>query len=77
MKSDLEEITLSDVNRIGEKLLNNYLAKIKQAADIIDLYNAYIKETNSYKTDHNVKYFYNSKTGDLTYSVTKKNKIGF
>lgn len=77
MKKDLEEITIHDVNRIGKKLVENQFTAIKQLTNTIEMYNAFIKETDSYSIDHIVKYYMDRKTGDLTYSITKKGKIGF
>jgi len=91
MVKDLEEITIHEVNRIGESLSedlttlqDNIKPEDKEIGEYIVLYNnmikihnKFVKETNSYLGDHIVKYYINKSTKDLTYTRVRKEKVGF
>ena len=88
---NLEEISIHDLNRIGDKLDEDVktleenikpedteLVKyIQLYTDMIKTHNKFVRETNSYIEDYRIKYYKNKKTGDLSYTKHKKDKIGF
>lgn len=77
MKNDLEEISIEEVNRLGKELSTILLDQIEYSKSMLDKFNNFIEETNSYKLDHIVKYYVNRESGDLTYTKQKKYKPGF
>ena len=91
MKENLEEISIHEVNRIGENLNEDLKTlqeslkpKDKEIVKYVGLYvsmikshNKFIRETNSYLQDHLIKYYRDTKTGDLSYIKSKKRQAGF
>jgi len=81
----LEEITqpeymqlINESTQALERQEEKYLAKIDTIKKYItDLYCQY-RTTQMYEMDSNVKYFFDSKSGELSYKTTKRPKyIGF
>ena len=85
----LEEITQPEYMRLVdqstqhfkaylEKLEEKYLTEVEKVNKMInDIYSQY-RTTKMYEMDSNVKYYYDAKSGAITYKATKRPEhIGF
>ena len=87
--ANLEEITQPEYMRLIDqstqdltdhlhKIETKYMAEMNTITKYINDLHCQYRTTKMYEIDGNVKYFFNPKTGELTYDVTKRPKhIGF
>jgi len=89
----LEEITIYELTRIGDKLEGDFLLLqesvqlskgdkelsryLKVYQNLVNAHNMFIRESNSYLPDHRVKYYRDIKTNELSYSKVKIQPMGF